>query len=64
MAEKQTFDENNLDTFENHETSKKLPLGWVILFICLIVFGIYYFFAYTPNFTGWTQERAYQESIK
>lgn len=49
---------------ESTETSRKIPVGWLILFWGLILWGIYYFVAYTPAFTGWTQVKAYEESIK
>ncbi len=62
MAE-QKFDENDINSFENHETAKKLPLGWVLLFLGLIVFGIYYFAAYTPEISGWSQKAAFEESL-
>ena len=58
------FDENDLSTFENHATSKKLPLGWLIMLIGLIAFGIYYMLAYSPQISGWTQAQAYEESLK
>ena len=58
MAEE--FD--NINEFEAKETSYKLPVGWLILFIGLILWGIYYFISYTPAISGWSQEKAYEES--
>jgi hypothetical protein len=55
---------DDIATFEAKETSRKLPVGWLILFFGLIAWGIYYFLAYTPAVSGWTQERAYQESVQ
>lgn len=55
---------DHIDTFEAKETSKKLPLGWLILFWGLILWGVYYFYAYSPSLGGWSQEKAYQESLK
>lgn len=57
-------DMDNIDEFESHTTAKILPLGWQILFWGLILFGIYYFVAYTPSIGGWSQERAFTESLK
>lgn len=57
-------DFDTLEEFEAKETSRKLPVGWLVLFICLILWGLYYFAAYTPEISGWSQEKAYQESIK
>ena len=57
-------DFDNIEAFEAKETSRKLPVGWLILFWGLIIWGIYYFVAYTPAISGWSQEKAYEESIK
>lgn len=57
-------DMDNIHDFEAEDTAKKLPLGWQLLFWGLILFGIYYAVAYTPLFTGWSQERAYTETTK
>ena len=46
---------DNLEEFERKDTVKKLPLGWVVLFIALILWGIYYFIAYMPVVSGWSQ---------
>ena len=54
----------NAEDFEAKETSKKLPIGWLILFWGLIIWGVYYFISYTPSISGWSQEKAYEESIK
>lgn len=54
----------NVEDFVAKETSKKLPVGWLILFWSLIIWGAYYFIAYTPSISGWSQEKAYEESIK
>lgn len=55
---------DNLEEFQREDTENVLPLGWLILFIGLIVFGIYYTYAYTPAFTGWSQEKQLEESMK
>ncbi|TAN40252.1 MAG: hypothetical protein EPN25_08395 [Nitrospirae bacterium] len=57
-------DLDNIDAFEAKETSHKLPIGWLVLFWGLILWGVYYFVTYSPAISGWTQEKAYQESIK
>lgn len=57
-------DFDNIEAFEAKETSRKLPVGWLILFWGLIIWGIYYFVAYTPSISGWSQEKAYEESVK
>lgn len=55
---------DSIEEFEAKETSKKLPIGWLILFWGLIIWGIYYFISYTPSISGWSQEKAYEESIR
>lgn len=57
-----TEDFDNPHEFEAKDTAKKLPIGWQLLFWGLILFGIYYTIAYTPVFTGWSQEQAYTET--
>jgi len=54
---------DNIEEFDAKETARTLPLGWLLLFIGLIIFGIYYFVAYTPGISGWSQEKAYEESM-
>ncbi|MBA4372824.1 MAG: hypothetical protein C0402_08155 [Thermodesulfovibrio sp.] len=57
-------DLDNIDAFEAKETSHKLPVGWLILFWGLIIWGVYYFVTYSPAISGWTQTKAYEESVK
>lgn len=59
---KEEFD--NIEEFSREDTENALPIGWLILFIGLIVFGIYYVYAYTPAFTGWTQVKAFEQSMQ
>ncbi|HMK55695.1 MAG TPA: cbb3-type cytochrome c oxidase N-terminal domain-containing protein [Dissulfurispiraceae bacterium] len=49
---------------ESIDAARKIPRGWLLLLWGLIVWGIYYVAAYSPSFTGWTQAKAYEESIK
>lgn len=58
------FDSANIEDFEAKETSRRLPYGWLLLFFGLIAWGIYYLAAYTPAISGWSQEKAYEESVK
>ncbi|PLX71001.1 MAG: hypothetical protein C0602_02915 [Denitrovibrio sp.] len=55
---------DNPEEFHREDTENVLPLGWLILFIGLIVFGIYYIYAYTPAFSGWSQEKQLEEVMK
>ena len=57
-------DFDNIEEFEAKATAKKLPVGWLMLYIGLIVWGIYYFDQYTPAISGWTQASAYEESLR
>jgi len=49
---------------ESVDAKRKIPIGWLILFWGLILWGIYYFASYTPSISGWSQEKAYEESVK
>lgn len=57
-------DFDNIEEFEAHETAGKLPVGWLVVYIGLILWGIFYVATYLPAFTGWTQEGAYEQSIQ
>ncbi len=56
--------DDKIEDMERQDTKMKLPLGWVLLFTGLVVWGAYYIATYTPQVSGWTQEGAYLESIK
>ena len=62
MSGKEEFD--NFESFNRQDTHEKLPFIWLLLFVGLIVWGVYYFVSYTPAISGWTQEKAYQESLE
>ena len=57
-------DVDRIGDMEREDTKKKLPIGWLLLFIGLILWGIYYCISFTPQISGWSQEKAYMESIK
>ncbi len=57
-------EQDDIDAMTREDTAHKLPLGWVILFVGLILWGVYYFVAYTPSISGWTQDSGLVESIK
>jgi hypothetical protein len=46
---------DDLSAFEAKETSRKLPAGWLLLYWGLIVWGVFYLWAYTPGLGGWSQ---------
>jgi hypothetical protein len=54
MSEQQLDD---IEAFEAKATSRKLPVGWLLLFWGLIAFGAYYLWAYTPGLGGWAQSQ-------
>jgi hypothetical protein len=56
-------DFDDIEAFEAKDTSRKLPVGWLILFWGLIIWGIFYFVSYTPAISGWSQDKAYEESV-
>lgn len=56
MAEPQANPElDDLSQFEAKETSRKLPVGWLLLYWGLIVWGVWYFWTYSPALGGWSQ---------
>ncbi len=54
---------DDIEALENPVTAHKLPVGWLIVYVGLILFGLYYIAAYTPAFSGWSQVIAYEESV-
>jgi hypothetical protein len=52
------------DGLQNKEADGKIPLGWWALFWGLIVWGVYYAWTYTPSLGGWSQTKAYDESVQ
>lgn len=54
----------NIQDMERHETKHKLPVGWLLIFVGLIAFGAYYCAAFTPGISGWSQAKAYEETLK
>jgi hypothetical protein len=53
-----------VEGFEAEETSRVLPVGWLILFWGLILFGVVYVAMYTPAFSGWSQQAEYEQSVR
>ncbi len=48
---------DDLSKFEAKDTANKLPVGWILLFWGLIVWGVYYLWKYTPSLGGWSQSQ-------
>ena len=61
--EKMAEDFDNLEDLEAKETARTLPIGWVILFWGLIIWGVFYFASYTPAISGWSQATEYEEAV-
>ena len=51
----QDFDAEDLAAFEAKETTHVLPVGWLLLFWGLIVWGVWYLWTYSPALGGWSQ---------
>jgi hypothetical protein len=64
MTNQASEDVDSIDNLENKVTGHKLPIGWLLLYIGLIIFGIYYAITFTPEISGWSQAKEYMESIK
>ena len=52
------------DGLEAKATASKVPLGFWLLFWGLIVWGVYYAWTYSPSLGGWSQSKAYDESVQ
>jgi hypothetical protein len=48
---------DDLEKFEAKQTSHDLPVGWLILYFGLILWGIWYLWAYSPWGSGWSQAK-------
>jgi mono/diheme cytochrome c family protein len=48
---------------ERQDTAGKLPLGWLIFFIGVIIWGVWYMFVYVPV-GSWSQTAVYEEAVK
>lgn len=46
---------DDIEAMEAKETARKLPVGWLLLFWGLIVWGAYYLWAFSPALGGWSQ---------
>ena len=46
------------------EANNKIPVGWLICFIAVIVWLGWYIYSYTPEITGWSQYKVYEEDMK
>lgn len=46
---------DDLSKLEATETSRRLPVGWLLVFWGLIVWGAWYLWTYTPALGGWSQ---------
>lgn len=54
---------DSAESFESKETAHSLPVGWVILFVGLILFGAVYLWKYSPALGGWSQASEYEKSV-
>jgi hypothetical protein len=52
------------EEFESAAEPRGLPGIFLLLFWGLIAFGVYYIAAYTPVFSGWSQQGEYESSIR
>jgi hypothetical protein len=54
--------EDTAEAMEAKETSRRLPVGWLLLFFGLIAWGVAYLWLYSPATTGWSQAGEYQKA--
>jgi hypothetical protein len=45
----------NAEAMERKDTAHDLPLGFTVLYGGLVLWGIWYLYAFSPWSTGWTQ---------
>ncbi len=53
-------EQDDIPAMNRKDTEHNLPLGWVIFFVALIVWGIYYIYSYTPGLSDWSQNSEYE----
>ncbi|RMG75277.1 MAG: cytochrome C [Nitrospirae bacterium] len=46
------------------ESNKKIPRGWLLFYIGVIVWLVWYIFSYTPQISGWSQYKVFEEEMK
>ncbi len=46
------------------EAHNKIPRGWLIFYISLIVWLVWYIFSFTPEISGWSYYKIYEEEMK
>ncbi len=46
------------------ESNKGIPKGWMIFYISLIVWLLWYIYSYTPEISGWSQYKVFEEEMK
>ncbi len=56
-------EQEDINALQREDTAHKLPIVWVIFFLSIIIWGIYYYIAYTPSISGWSQDKELQESL-
>lgn len=49
---------------EREEGKSRMPLGMTVLFIGLIVCGLCYLYLFSPQTTGWSQSKQYQQRME
>jgi mono/diheme cytochrome c family protein len=52
------------DSAKEMTRHNKVPRGFLLLFFCLMAWGIYYIAAYTPRFSGWSQYKVLQKEAE
>jgi N-terminal domain of cytochrome oxidase-cbb3, FixP len=52
------------EAMEARETSRKLPVGWLVLFWGLVGWGAIYLYLYSPGLGGWSQAGEYSRALE
>lgn len=46
------------------EENNKIPVGWLICFIAVIVWLVWYIYAHTPEISGWSYYDKFEQDMK
>jgi len=46
------------------EAHNRIPTGWLVVFIAAIIWLVWYIYAYTPEISGWSYYKIFEEEMK
>ena len=57
-------EQDDIPSMNRKDTEHKLPIGWVIFYLSLVVWGIYYIYAYMPGISDWNQSNVFEQKTR